>query len=108
MVVLASSASIILSVTSGNLMMSYVSAAIFGSSCVFFTGVLLVWGIRLFISNASLGIAVPFLLLAVGQVIGSLLSGMFIGSLGYELSFILFGIIGILATFIGPKKNDAF
>lgn len=104
-VLLTSAASIILSISSGHLVLSYLSAAIFGSFYVFFTGILLVWGIRVFITNASLGIAVPFLLLAVGQVIGSLLAGMFIGTWGYHLSFILFGIIGMVAMMIGPKKE---
>ncbi|MFB4169651.1 hypothetical protein [Virgibacillus sp. JSM 102003] len=64
---------------------------------------LLVWGIRVFITNASLGIGVPFLLLAVGQVIGSLFAGMFIEAWGFVLSFILYGIVGLAASLIGPK-----
>ncbi len=63
------------------------------------------WGIRVFITNASLGICIPFLLLAVGQVIGSLLAGLFIGTWGYVTSFILYGLIGIAATLIGPQKR---
>src|SRR5699024_1501485 len=54
--------------------MSYISAALFGISYIFITGLLMVWGIKVFITNASLGIGTPFLLLAVGQVIVSLLS----------------------------------
>ncbi|ASN04950.1 MFS transporter [Virgibacillus necropolis] len=98
-------ASIILSVTTGNWLMSYLSAGIFGCSYIFLTGVLLVWGIRVFITNASLGIGVPFLLLAVGQVIGSILAGWFIGTWGYVTSFILYGLVGMVATLIGPKKS---
>ncbi|UOQ94719.1 hypothetical protein MUO14_07185 [Halobacillus shinanisalinarum] len=74
------SASIVLSFSPGNLLMTYLSAGLFGCSYIFLTGVLLVWGIRVFITNASLGIGVPFLLLAVGQVIGSILAGWFIGT----------------------------
>ncbi|MFD1360919.1 MFS transporter [Lentibacillus salinarum] len=99
------SASIILAVTSGNWLMSYLSAGIFGCSYIFLTGVLLVWGIRVFITNASLGIGVPFLLLAVGQVIGSILAGWLIGTWGYVISFILYGLVGMAATLIGPKKR---
>src|SRR5699024_9310947 len=87
------------------LLTSYVSAGIFGCSYIFLTGVLLVWGIRVFITNASLGIGVPFLILAVGQVIGSILAGWFIGVWGYAPSFILYGIIGMIATLIGPKNH---
>ncbi|WP_138419766.1 MFS transporter [Aquibacillus sediminis] len=99
------SASIILSITSGSWFLSYVSAGLFGSSYIFLTGVLLVWGIRVFITNASLGIGIPFLLLAMGQVIGASLAGMFISTWGYAATFILYGIVGITATLIGPKKS---
>ncbi|WP_245544959.1 MFS transporter [Lentibacillus jeotgali] len=99
------SAPIILSFSPESLFMSYLAAGIFGSSYIFLTGVLLVWGIRVFITNASLGIGVPFLLLAVGQVIGSSLAGLFIGAWGYAPSFILYGIIGMAATLLGPKVD---
>ncbi len=72
-------ASIILPFTPGNWLMSYLSAGIFGCSYIFWTGILLVWGIRVFITNASLGIGIPFLLLAVGQELGSLLAGLLVG-----------------------------
>ncbi len=99
------SSSIILSFAPENLLMSYLSAGIFGSSYIFLTGVLLVWGIRVFITNASLGIGVPFLTLAMGQVIGSVLAGWFIGTWGYVTSFILYGLVGIVAALIAPKKR---
>lgn len=72
-------------------------------SYIFLTGVLLVWGIKLFVKNASLGIGIPFLLLAVGQVIGSSIAGIVIDILNYEYSFIIFGIIGLIPLLIYPK-----
>ncbi|UOY89982.1 MFS transporter [Bacillus glycinifermentans] len=99
------SASIILSFTPVNRLVPYISAGIFGCSYIFLTGVLLVWGIRVFIANASLGISIPFLLLAVGQVLGSLFAGLFIGIWGYVNSFILYGFVGLAANLIGPKKE---
>ncbi|MFD1066528.1 MFS transporter [Oceanobacillus locisalsi] len=98
------SASIILALAPENLLTAYLSAGLFGCAYIFLTGVLLVWGIRVFIKNASLGIGVPFLLLAVGQVIGSSLAGMFIETWGYALSFTLYGFTGLAAAFIGPRK----
>ncbi len=100
------SSSIVLSIAPETLFMAYLSAGIFGSSYIFLTGVLLVWGIRVFITNASLGIGVPFLLLAVGQVLGSLLAGLFIGTWGYVTAFIIYGFMGIMATFIAPRKSS--
>ncbi|MFB5660421.1 MFS transporter [Alteribacillus sp. HJP-4] len=101
------SASILISIAPEKWLVSFASAGLFGGAYIFLTGVLLVWGIRVFIKNASLGIGIPFLLLAVGQVIGSSLAGLFIGAWGYAPAFILYGFIGIAAVFIGPKKNKA-
>jgi predicted MFS family arabinose efflux permease len=97
-------ASILLSIYPENLGNAYLSAGIFGSAYIFITGVLLVWGIQVFIDNASLGIAVPFLVLAIGQIIGSLLAGFLIGHLGYRITFMLYGIVGMLAVFLPPGK----
>ncbi|QHS23990.1 MFS transporter [Virgibacillus sp. MSP4-1] len=99
------SASIILSVAPEHLFIAYLSAGLFGSSYIFLTGVLLVWGIRVFIDHASLGIGAPFLLLAVGQVIGSALAGWLIGTWGYAPSFVLYGSIGMAAALLAPKKR---
>ncbi|WP_244527634.1 MULTISPECIES: MFS transporter [Virgibacillus] len=106
--ILLSIASIILALSPDKWFIAYSAAGIFGGSYIFLTGVLLVWGIRVFIHNASLGIGVPFLLLAVGQVIGSLSAGLFIGLWGYASTFILFGCAGLLASFITPKKKQTY
>ncbi|WP_035711487.1 MFS transporter [Salibacterium aidingense] len=84
--------------------LAFLSAALFGASYIFITGVLMVWGIRVFISNASLGIGTPFLLLAVGQVFGSSVAGMLIGSLNFTWTFAIYGITGIIAMILGPKQ----
>ncbi|MBB6450900.1 putative MFS family arabinose efflux permease [Geomicrobium halophilum] len=83
---------------------AYISAALFGISYIFITGVLMVWGIRVFITNASLGIGTPFLLLAVGQVIGSLFAGMFIDLVGFSFTFVTYGFMGMVAMILGPKE----
>lgn len=98
-------ASFIIVFTSGNWLMPYLSAGLFGSSYIFLCGVFLVWGIRVFITNASLGIGVPFLLIAVGQVIGSILAGWLVGTWGYISTFVIFGSIGMAAAIISPKKD---
>lgn len=86
--------------------MSYISAALFGISYIFITGLLMVWGIKVFITNASLGIGTPFLLLAVGQVIGSLFAGVLIDLVGHSPTFIIYGFMGILSIFLGPREKS--
>lgn len=85
---------------------SYFSAALFGVSYIFITGLLMVWGIKVFITNASLGIGTPFLLLAVGQVIGSLFAGVIIDIIGYPSTFVIYGFMGILSMLLGPRVTQ--
>lgn len=84
----------------------YISALFFGSSYVFLTGVLLVWGVKLYPRQSSIGIGLPFLTLALGQIIGSAIAGSLIQSIDYKTAFIVFGFIGLSAVFIKPKEND--
>lgn len=97
-------ASLLLALFSEQWIMAYLAAAFFGSSYIFITGVLMVWGIRVFISNASLGIGTPFLLLALGQVLGSVFAGALIETFNYSWAFIIYGFVGIFAMILGPKK----
>ncbi|MCP6652149.1 MFS transporter, partial [Klebsiella pneumoniae] len=46
---------------------------------------------------------IPFLLLAVGQVIGSILAGPLIVFLNYKATFVVFGLISLSALWIYPK-----
>ena len=85
--------------------MSYLSAALFGISYIFITGLLMVWGIKVFIANASLGIGTPFLFLAVGQVIGSIFAGIMIDFVSFAPTFVIYGIMGIASMVVGPKET---
>src|SRR5699024_10840483 len=82
------------------------SAALFGVSYIFITGLLMVWGIKVFITNASLGIGTPFLLLAVGQVIGSLFAGEIIDIIGYPSTYVIYGLVGIVSKLLGPRVTQ--
>ncbi|WP_281658482.1 MFS transporter [Halobacillus sp. Cin3] len=76
------------------------AAALFGTSNLFICGLLIVWGIRVFESNASLGIGLPFIMLSFGQVIGSILAGSMIEWVGYAVTFAVFGAISIVGSFL--------
>ncbi|MDQ0158895.1 MFS transporter [Alkalibacillus salilacus] len=103
--VVLASGSIILALFPTNGVMAIASAGIFGAAYIFISGVLLVWGIKVFITNASLGIGIPFLLLALGQVFGSTLAGTWISLWSYSVTFIISGMIGLIAILIGPKQT---
>lgn len=96
-------ASILLALTPFIWIVPFLASLLFGASYIFITGVLLVWGVKLFVKNASLGIGIPFLMLAVGQVIGSVLAGPIVEQLGYTFTFVIYGIIGLTPVLIYPK-----
>lgn len=83
----------------------YISGLFFGSSYVFFTGVILVWGVRLYPQQSSLGIGLPFLTLALGQIIGSAIGGSLIQWTGYGTAFVVFGLIGLSVIPMKPKGS---
>ncbi|GAA0610524.1 MFS transporter [Virgibacillus siamensis] len=105
-VIIAFLSIVILPIFHSEIGLIYLSALFFGSSYVFLTGVLLVWGVKLYPRQSSLGIGLPFLTLALGQIIGSAIAGTLIQSIDYKMAFILFSFIGLSAVFIKPKVND--
>lgn len=102
-VTLLSLASIILVFTSKIWLIPFIASSLFGASYIFLTGVLLVWGVTIFVKNASLGIGIPFLMLAVGQVIGSMFAGTLIDHLNYAMTFMVHGLVGFSAVIMYPK-----
>ncbi|RIP33965.1 MFS transporter [Staphylococcus gallinarum] len=108
-VVLISISSILLAFIYYIWTLPFLTSSLFGISYIFLTGVLLVWGVKIFSKNASLGIGIPFLMLAFGQVLGSMIAGTLIDNLNYSATFIVYGLIGLFALVLYPtvevKKN---
>lgn len=98
-----SSASFILGIDPINNITGFISPIFFGSSYIFMTTVLLVWGISIFKTSPSFGLGAPFLILAFGQTIGSIFSGQIAGILGYYTLFILYAIVGYATLVLKPK-----
>lgn len=82
-----------------------ISAILFGSSYIFLTGILILWGISIFKENASVGLGIAYLLLTVGQLIGSGFGGIIAESSGYGTMFVLFGVIALFALVFRPKSQ---
>ncbi|GHB17833.1 MFS transporter [Salinicola rhizosphaerae] len=80
-----------------------ISAVLFGAAYIMLTGVYLVWGIRLYWDRPGVGIGLPFLMIAVGQVIGSPLAGYLIGSQGYALCFTVFALVALFTGVVGYR-----
>ncbi|OHV09007.1 hypothetical protein BH688_13075 [Kushneria phosphatilytica] len=72
------------------------AAALFGASYIMLTGIYLVWGIEVFEDRPAIGLGLPFLMIAIGQVMGSPLAGSLIAHLGYGGCFNVFAVIALL------------
>ncbi|OHY98341.1 MFS transporter [Salinicola sp. MIT1003] len=82
------------------------SAALFGGAYIMLTGVYLVWGIRLYADRPAIGLGLPFLMIAVGQIVGSPLAGYLIGSRGYAFCFIVFALIALATMLVGYRSDE--
>ncbi|WP_280539926.1 MFS transporter [Chromohalobacter sp. 11-W] len=96
----------LLVISPSNLAAVLVAAALFGAAYIMLTGVYLVWGIRLYAERPAIGLGLPFLMIAVGQIVGSPLAGYLIGSRGYLVCFIAFALIAVATALIGYRSAE--
>jgi predicted MFS family arabinose efflux permease len=93
----------LLAAAPGTLLSAYLSAALFGSTYIMLTGIILVWSVSVFQELPSAGLGAAFLLIAVGQVFGTPVAGAVAGVSGLVVTFWLFAGIAVLTAFIGPR-----
>lgn len=85
----------------------YGSAALFGSTYIMLTGIILVWAVAVFRERPSAGLGAAFLLIAVGQVLGAPLAGTLGDATSLETTFGLFAGVAVATAFIRPRAEDA-
>ncbi|CAN5702252.1 MFS transporter [soil metagenome] len=95
-------ASALLAAAPGVLGLSYLSAALFGSAYIMLTGVILVWSVAVFSERPSAGIGAGFLLIAVGQVVGSPVAGALAGETSLTVAFLAFSGATALTACVRP------
>jgi predicted MFS family arabinose efflux permease len=93
----------LLAAAPGVLLWAYSSAALFGSSYIMLTGIILVWSVWVFHERPSAGLGAAFLLIAVGQVFGTLTAGAVAGAAGLAVTFWAFAGIAVAAALISPR-----
>ncbi len=95
----------LLAAAPGALLSSYLSGAVFGSTYIMLTGIILVWSVAVFHERPSAGLGAAFLLIAVGQVFGTPIAGATAGVVGLVVTFWTFAGLAILVAFIGPQPE---
>ncbi len=102
-VIVIGSASLLLGLFSSAIPIVF-SAIAFGSSYIFLSGILILWGINIFKEDPSIGLGITYLLLTIGQFFGAIFGGMIAEALSYEAMFIIFGLITLATLIFKPKK----
>lgn len=90
----------------------HVSAALFGLSFIFMTGLFIVWGTRQFPESPSIGVSISFFSLGIGQSIGSIMAGILIEEISYPFAFISFSLVGLFfllckTTVLSPSASSS-
>jgi predicted MFS family arabinose efflux permease len=93
----------LLAAAPGVLLWAYSSAALFGSTYIMLTGIILVWSVSVFHERPSAGLGAAFLLIAFGQVFGALTAGAVAGAAGLVVTFWAFAGIAVVAALISPR-----
>ena len=93
----------LLAAAPGVLLWAYSSAALFGSTYIMLTGIILVWSVWVFHERPSAGLGAAFLLIAVGQVFGALTAGAVAGAAGLVVTFWAFAAIAVVAALTSPR-----
>lgn len=91
----------------GVLPLAYASAALFGATYIMLTGVVLVWSVSVFRERPGAGLGAGFLMIAVGQVVGSPVAGALAGTTSPATAFFSFAVAAVLTACVRPHPKDA-
>jgi predicted MFS family arabinose efflux permease len=104
---LAMSASMaLLAIFPGMLPVAYASAALFGSTYILLTGVVLIWSVSIFREIPSAGLGAGFLLIAIGQMVGSPVAGILAGATSLAAAFVSFAVVALFTACVRPHPED--
>lgn len=83
------------------------AAAGFGATYIALSGLLLIWGTRVYPAQAAAGVGLAFLVIALGQAAGAPIIGMLTGWLGAQGALAAAAVLALVAAFIRPTNRNA-
>ena len=95
----------LLALAPGVLPLAYASAALFGSTYIVLTGVVLVWSVGVFREMPSAGLGTGFLLISVGQAVGSPVAGALAVTTNPTTAFFSFAGVAVLTALVRPHPD---
>ncbi|GAB2797642.1 YbfB/YjiJ family MFS transporter [Halomonas shantousis] len=107
--VMLAAATLGLALFPASLAMVLISAALLGVAYMMLAGTYLVWGVNVYADRPAVGLGLPFLMIAVGQVIGAPVAGALMGSTSSLFTFAVFACMALVtmaATYRpGPERE---
>ena len=82
-----------------------VASGVFGAVYIALTGVLLVWGTRLYRGRASTGVGLAFLAIAAGQSLSAFVLGGLADLADLQAAFLAAAGMGVLGGLIRPVRT---
>ncbi|AMO60294.1 arabinose efflux permease family protein [Mycolicibacterium phlei] len=98
-------ASLLLAAAPSAVALSLLAATLFGAAYIALTGLVLLWGARLYPDSASFGVGLGFFILAAGQAVGAPVTGALIDVYGGRVAFAAVAVVGLAAAAVRPVRT---
>jgi predicted MFS family arabinose efflux permease len=81
------------------------AAALFGAVYIALTGILLVWSTQTYRGTPALGVGAAFLMIAIGQAIGSPLLGTMSDVMSSQTAFMIAAAVAAAGAILVPRRS---
>lgn len=88
----------------GSVPLAWLSSAGFGATYIALSGLLLIWGTQVYSTQASAGVGLAFLVLALGQALGAPLIGALMSGIGPQGALAIAALFSLSAAFMRPMR----
>lgn len=98
-------ATALIAVLPGSVPAAWAAAAVFGAAYIGLTGLVLIWGTRLYTDTPAAGVGLAFLVIALGQAGGSPAIGAVAGESSPQTAFLVAASIAVVGCLIRPPAD---
>lgn len=99
-------ATALIAVAPGSVPTAWAAAAVFGAAYIGLTGLLLIWGTRLYSETPAAGVGLAFLVIALGQAGGAPAIGALAEAAGAPVAFLAAALIAVVGCFVRPRGAE--
>lgn len=103
--VLLSATTAALALWPASVVLTLVSAGLFGAAYIALSGLLLVWSTRVHVGRPATGVGTSFLMIAAGQAVGAPLTGAVVDHAGHLTAFLACAAVGLVGAAVRPSER---